>query len=58
MSVTLFSCEGAALEVLMYVRPSVRNQVEILKVQSFQKVQEGSRRFKKVPEGSEGRFRG
>ena len=41
----IFSCEGAALEVLMYVCPSVCNQFEILKVPSFQKVQESSRRL-------------
>ena len=46
---SIFSCEGAALEVLMSVCLSVRPQVEILK---FQKVPEGSRRFQKVPECS------
>ena len=56
----IFSCEGAALEVLMYVRLSVcplPDKPEILKVPSFQKVPEYSRilecfrRFQKVPEG-------
>ena len=37
---SIFSCEGAALEVLMYVCPSVRVQFEILR---FQKVLEDSR---------------
>ena len=54
----LFSCEGAALEVLMSVCPSVClsvcPQVEILKVPSFQKVPEGYRMFQKVPEGCRG----
>ena len=52
----ILSCEGAALEFLMSVclsvRLSVRVQVEILKVPSFQKVPEGYRMFLKVPEGS------
>ena len=59
----IFSCEGAALEVLMYVRPSVRLCVIKLKISSFWrylKVPEGFWRFLKVPEGSgmvQGRFR-
>ena len=42
----IFSCEGAALEVLMSVCLSVRGQVEIFR---FQKVSEVSRRFQNVP---------
>ena len=45
----VFSCEGAALEVLMYVCLSVCQQFEIFR---FEKVQEGLRRFEKVLEGS------
>ena len=47
----IFSCEGAALEVLMAVRPSVHNQFENIKLL---KVPEVSLRFRllKVPEGS------
>ena len=52
----VFSCEGAALEVLMYVCLSVclsvTGQVEILKVSSFQKVPEGYRMFQRVTECS------
>ena len=43
----LFSCEGAALEVLMSVCVSVCGQVK-----RFLKVPEGTRRYQKVPEGS------
>ena len=47
----LFSCEGAALEVLMYVCPSVclsvRVQVEIL---ALLRVPECSRMFQNIPE--------
>ena len=46
----LFSCEGAALEVLMYVCPLMCHQNEI---QVCIKVPEGSGRFLKV----QGRFR-
>ena len=42
-SQSLFSCEGAALEVLMYVHMSVHLSVINLKFS-------GSRRFLKVPE--------
>ena len=48
-SFPIFSCEGAALEVLMYVCPSVCLQVENFK---FMKVPVGSRKVLKVPEGS------
>ena len=47
----LFSCEGAALEVLMSVYLSVRLSVVNVEIIRFQKVPVGSRRFQKVPEG-------
>ena len=52
----LFSCKGAALEVLMSFRVSVYlsvcPQVEMLALSSFQKVTEAYRRYQKVPECS------
>ena len=57
--VIFFSCEDAAQQVLMSVRPSVCLQFEIPSCQGvlegsrkFQKVPESSRRFQKVPESS------
>ena len=47
----IFSCKGAALEVLMSVCLSVR-KLEFPSSRRFQKVPEGSRRFQKLPEAS------